>query len=271
MSDHTPCVFTDNSVELSLPNFDISNPRVWFIQVEATFRCRKITSQSSMFSYVVSRLPVSIASEVIDILDPMPVESPYDKLKAAILKRTTASDEARLQQLLSGVELGDRTPSQLLRHMRSLVGSSKLDDSILRQLWTKCLPANITAILSVLSDDITLEKLAEAADKTHECFFKSTLNHLTESTTASSSPSTTLDSINDRISRLELSMSAIRRERTTSRRSPRDPRRSTSRSRQRSYCYFHRRFGKSARNCRPGCKYPKGTSISQPGNAKASQ
>ncbi|CAH8539935.1 unnamed protein product, partial [Dicrocoelium dendriticum] len=97
--------------------FDISNPRVWFIQAEATFRCRKITPQASMFSYVVSRSPDSIASEVIDILDHMPVEAPSDKLKAAILKRTTTSDEARLQQLLSGVELDDHTPSQLLRHM----------------------------------------------------------------------------------------------------------------------------------------------------------
>ena len=47
----------------------------------------------------------------------MPEHLPYDRLKAVFLKRTTTSDEVRLQQLLAGVELGDRTPSQLLRHM----------------------------------------------------------------------------------------------------------------------------------------------------------
>ncbi|CAI2737500.1 unnamed protein product, partial [Dicrocoelium dendriticum] len=121
MSDHAPAInASEHYLGLVLPSFDFSNPRVWFAQVEAIFRFRKITSQSTMFSYVTAHLPSNIASEVIDILDPMPLESPYDKLKAAILKRTTASDETRLQQLLSGVELGDRTPSQLLRHMRSL-------------------------------------------------------------------------------------------------------------------------------------------------------
>ncbi|CAH8441803.1 unnamed protein product, partial [Dicrocoelium dendriticum] len=144
---------SENSVTFSLPSFDVSNPRVWFIQVESIFRFRKITSQSTMFSYVTAHLPTHVASEVIDILDPMPTDSPYDILKAAILKRTTSSDESRLQQLLSGVELGDRTPSQLLRHMRSLVGSATLDDSILRQLWLKCLPANTTAILAVMAED----------------------------------------------------------------------------------------------------------------------
>ncbi|CAI2736918.1 unnamed protein product, partial [Dicrocoelium dendriticum] len=162
MSEHAPAInASEHSLGLVLPSFDVSNPRVWFVQVEDVFRFRKITSQSTMFSYVAAHLPSNIASEVIDILDPMPLESPYDKLKAAILKRTTASDESRLQQLLSGVELGDRTPSQLLRHMRSLVGSSALDDSVLRQLWSNCLSANTTAILAVLADDLPLDKLAE--------------------------------------------------------------------------------------------------------------
>ncbi|CAI2738605.1 unnamed protein product, partial [Dicrocoelium dendriticum] len=241
--------------------------------VEAIFRFRKITSQSSMFSYVTAHLPSQVASEVIDILDPMPTESPYDKLKSAILKRTTASDEARLHMLLSGIELGDRSPSQLLRHMRSLVGSSTLDDSILRQIWTKCLPTNTTAILAVLADELPLDKLAEAADKVHERFFKSAVNNVTGPSSTSPSGSTALEDISERLSRLELAVSHIGRERPVNRRfNSRSGRRSQSRtSRSRSYCYYHRRFGDAARNCRPGCKYPKTFLDSRQGNDNASQ
>lgn len=79
MSDYDaprgPC---ENSNAFSLYIFDVSHPRVWFMQVEVIFRFRKITSQQSMLSYVTAHLQSQVASEVIDILDPMPTESPYD-------------------------------------------------------------------------------------------------------------------------------------------------------------------------------------------------
>ena len=121
-----------------------------------------------MFSYVATQLPTDVAAEVIDILDPMPLDTPYDKLKQGVLNRTSTSDSTRLQQLLSGVELGDRTPSQLLRHMRSLAGNSKIDDNILRSLWIRCLPTSMTAILAVHEDVVPLDALSLSADKIHE-------------------------------------------------------------------------------------------------------
>ncbi|KER19191.1 hypothetical protein T265_15624, partial [Opisthorchis viverrini] len=53
----------------------------------------------------------------------------------AIIKRTATSDEANLQRLPAGVELGDLTPSQLLRHMQSLACGKSFDDTILKPLW----------------------------------------------------------------------------------------------------------------------------------------
>ncbi|KER19339.1 hypothetical protein T265_11851 [Opisthorchis viverrini] len=53
----------ENAVHAKLSAYEISNPRVWFIQLECYFRFRRITSQQTMFSYVVSQLPTEVAAE----------------------------------------------------------------------------------------------------------------------------------------------------------------------------------------------------------------
>ncbi|OON19765.1 hypothetical protein X801_04364 [Opisthorchis viverrini] len=111
--------------------------------------------------------PAKVATEVIDLIGPMPASNPYTTLKAAISKQTATSDEANLQKLLDGVELDDRTPSQLLRHMQSLACGKSFDDAILKQLWLQCLPLSTRQIQATQSD-APLSSLAETADKIHE-------------------------------------------------------------------------------------------------------
>ena len=265
----------ENSITLNLPAFGTANPRVWFTQLEAFFRYRRITSQETMFSLVTAHLPNDIASEVIDIIDPMPTEQPYTTLKAAILKRTTVSDEARLPHLLSGLELGDRLPSQLLRHMRSLAGNFKINDTILRQLWCKCLPSNTNAILSTQEEGVSLDKLAEMADKVHECFFSKPncgVNVVKQETSPDAQTS-----LMERLSRLELKIDQITRRparnrrfsRSSSRHRPhRSPQQSTSNNN--PICYFHRRFKHKARKCEKPCTFKQRSNMDQ-GNSLASQ
>ncbi|VUZ43913.1 unnamed protein product, partial [Hymenolepis diminuta] len=107
-------------------------------------------------------------AEVIDIVDKAPEDNSYDTLKKAVISRLSDSQEKRVQQLLLQVELGDRTPSQLLRHMRSILGETRVDDVILRQLWMRCLPANMATCLATNVNRGNLDELAEAADKIRE-------------------------------------------------------------------------------------------------------
>ena len=71
---------------------------------------------------MVASLSPEYATEVRDFILKPPTVDPYTELKKQLIKRTTASEQKRLRQLFSTEELGDRTPSQLLRRMQQLLG-----------------------------------------------------------------------------------------------------------------------------------------------------
>ncbi|VDP92528.1 unnamed protein product [Echinostoma caproni] len=111
-----------------------------------------------------STRPESLKFELIIT---MHESDPYTQPKKVLINRKAVSDERRLDELFGDLEIRDRTPSQLLRHTRQLLGSRVLDDAILRQLWLKHLPPRIREDLSVLSNSL-LDEMAQAADKMFE-------------------------------------------------------------------------------------------------------
>lgn len=149
-----------------LPPFWTHNPVVWFLQVESQFALAGITTQLTQFRHVVSVLPQEVAAQLVDILAAPPATNPYDALKSAVLERTTASERKRFQELLSAEDLGDRRPTELLRHMNSLLGerAASFDQSLLKQLFLQRLPATAQMILASAST-LQLQQLAELADK----------------------------------------------------------------------------------------------------------
>jgi len=73
--------------------------------------------QKTKFDYVVSCLDPEYATEVRDLLLTLPADEPYETLNAQLTKRTSASEQRRIQELLSTEELGDRTSSEMLRRI----------------------------------------------------------------------------------------------------------------------------------------------------------
>ncbi|GFS31850.1 transposon Tf2-11 polyprotein, partial [Nephila pilipes] len=125
--------------------------------------CLKRNSQdATKYNIVVAALDENVLDFVVDILSNPPENEKYNTLKKALLNRLTDTEESRLKKLLTDLELGDKSPSDLLSQMKSLAGNS-ISDEIIKSLWLQRLPQQTQAILTISND--TLDKIAEMADK----------------------------------------------------------------------------------------------------------
>ncbi|KAF8565790.1 hypothetical protein P879_09707 [Paragonimus westermani] len=75
-----------------------NDPVVWFRLAEVQFEPGCVAHSYAVFSHVVLALPIEV-QEAGDVIT---------HLKATSLKRTTDSEQRRLEQLFSGEKLGDR-------------------------------------------------------------------------------------------------------------------------------------------------------------------
>ncbi|VDP05747.1 unnamed protein product [Schistosoma mattheei] len=238
---------------------------------------RGIRSQATKYAHVVGALPIEVATEVGDLIDNVPETDLYDRIKAAVIQRRSLSDEKRLQQLLTSCELGDKRPSQLLRHIRQLAGPYKLDETLLKQMWLQRLPHNVRQILSISGTSVTLDDLADMADKMMEIYPDSRgINAVQPSSRDAMNPPLDIQQqmahLTQQLASLQATISTIhsRRLRSTSRR------RSVSRHRLRSpkraagICWYHSNYGEKARRCTKPCNFTTSKSDHQ-GNEVARQ
>ena len=169
-----PLAPTVGAVSIKLPPFYSSDPELWFTQVEAQNNTRSITQQDTKFWYVAAALSQDTAQEVRDVLQKPPAVDPYEHLKKKLIERTASTARERLQKLLSAETLGDCRPSQLLRRMQQLAGSSlttgTIDNNLLRQLFLQRLPTNVQQMLVAVNAN-TLDEEASMADRMMELPF----------------------------------------------------------------------------------------------------
>lgn len=251
-SDERPSVCR---VAVKLPTFWADKPAVWFAQAEAQFLLSNIMADKTRYNYVVSILDSRYANEVEDILTNPPAENRYQYLKTELIRRLSLSEDKKVRQLLQAEELGDRKPSQFLRHLRSLASSFNIQDSFVRNIWVQHLPISIQAILQAQTET-PLDKLADLADRIIEVSPPS----LPVSVQAINSPPD-LTALHRRFDALERQLKALQLGSESNRSRSRGP------SRQRlpnhsevtpspvdpNTCYYHRRFGNRARKCQPPC------------------
>ena len=168
----SPLSLSDSAVSLKLGPFYPNDPTLWFALVEAQFVTRGITNQNTKFGYVVPLLPreIQIAQEIRALIVDPPQVDRFEILKTKVILRTSVSEseQKKLLQLLISQELGDKKPSQLLRHMKQLLGDSQLEEKILKQIFCQRLPTYVQQILASISStcsSTTIEQLADIADK----------------------------------------------------------------------------------------------------------
>lgn len=258
-------------VALKMPPFWARRPLLWFSQVEACFKTAGITNEETKYYYVVSALDQATAEQLADLIENMPQTAPYQTLKETAIRRFSDSGEQKLRSLLTGMELGDQRPSQLLRAMRDLARGALSDDA-LKTLWLQRLPIASQTALSASKDE--LDQLAELADRVQDivnsssslCSVSPPAPAFPGSQVAQNPPPHSLDihaalaTLAADIKDLKLTVASVQRSRHSRMRSA-----SRDRSDDRPFCWYHWRFGASAKRCTPPCSY---TSSDQ-GNASS--
>jgi cleavage and polyadenylation specificity factor subunit 1 len=151
-------------VSVRLPTFWAKQPASWFAQAEAQFHLAGITNERTQFYHVISQLDEKYVAEV-DIINSPPQHEPYTALKMELVKRLCPSKDQCTRQLFEFEEMGDRKPSQFLRHLRSLGPDIPAD--YLKIIWTSRLPSNIRTILAGLPE-VELDAAALCADRIME-------------------------------------------------------------------------------------------------------
>ncbi|KAF0300056.1 Nuclear pore complex protein Nup133 [Amphibalanus amphitrite] len=149
-----------------LPAFAPDEADLWLLQVECAFDVAGIADPVTKFKLLVANLPTNVAAQVRDVIVSAPGD--FDGLCTALRQRLAQSRASRLEALLRHQQLGDRSPSQLLRDMRgqlSTAGDSSVDSGLLRTLFLQRLPQSARAALSLLPEATPLAELAEAADR----------------------------------------------------------------------------------------------------------
>ncbi|XP_011707926.1 PREDICTED: uncharacterized protein LOC105462772 [Wasmannia auropunctata] len=279
-------------VGMRMPEFTPADPELWFSIVDRSFQAAGITIDATKFGYALTAIGPRYSTEVRDIIMNPPNERAYETLKTELIKRLSLSQEHKTRRLLEHEEIGDRKPSQFLRHLRTLAGSV-VGDQVLRTIWLSRLPTYIQPHLVTRHAD-TNDQLADIADAIVEATRAPTFQVAETARTPviqNANDTSAIEArmevkfaqlqlalqqeMTEKLSALQRSIEAIgegrsRRENRGREGAFRTRSRSRSRSRSRGHvsnglCWFHWRFGPDARRCEPPC------SAQQQGNAGASR
>lgn len=252
-----------------------SDPELWLQLVESAFVIAKVDDENLKFNFIATHLTPDIAREVRDVIMNKPAEKPYSAIVSALKNRLCASQEANTRQLLERENIGDSTPSQFLRRLRTLSNTAFSEDT-LKTIWTSRLPQSLRGILATQAKT-SLDDIATLADKIVEAMnSKSSAadGQIRECCAANNNElQVQIDKLTAEIARLKTlsGPSENRRDReeqfSRNRQNPRVRSRSNSRARPSTHtrvpvatqdiCWYHVTFGNKAKRCTKPCSFRK--------------
>ena len=237
-----------SAISLQLPPFFASNPRLWFANIEALFHIQSVRNETQRYAHVVHNLPFHISEQVQDFIYEIPLETPYSKLKEAILQRCEQSEQSRLRSLFNEVNLGGQLPHAISSWQQSN-GRGNPTTVVVRQTAPHVRAMLITASDKPLTDQSFL------ADQIMDAYQTPTASRLSSTSrqTDNSDISQMLQQISERLARLETA-----KEDHVHHKRPRSRTRSPSRNRNlQGICWYHETYQEKAQRCEQPCAFQK--------------
>ena len=137
------------TLTVKLPAFWADKPEAWFVQAEANFRARRITSQMTKFNLVVVALDADTIDGLLDLLEKPPDEDSYDQLKARLMQSFKISTMDKIKLALELPPLADENPVRLADKIMALTREAssedvaktvfmlKLPDGVRKTMWAE--------------------------------------------------------------------------------------------------------------------------------------
>ena len=230
---------------------------MWFSLLDCGFKASSITNSLTKFTHAVSLLPEDVLPLVAAAISTASSsDTPYEDLKAALLKSLQSSVATRLRELLSKEELGDEKPSQLLSRMKHLLGDKyqSFDPDLFKQLFYQRLPPHIQRSLFSVRDTLSIDAIASLADE----FLASLPPVQVSQVTSAPSTNDHLAQLTQLVSQLTTEVSQLKKKlQDRSRFQSSSPHRRQRRSRSRTpgVCWYHFQFGDKAQKCVAPCTH----------------
>ena len=170
---HSPLGRQPQRRSTNLPKFRIStfyatDVELWFNQIETQFALHRINDDDERYSLTCAALSGEVASDVRDVLLQPFRSHKYESLKAILIERRGLTTPERVNKVISGERMGTDIPSRFLRRLQKTAGfgtKAVVGKAVIRQAFTRQMPASIRAHLATQPDSATLESLAVLADR----------------------------------------------------------------------------------------------------------
>jgi hypothetical protein len=127
-------------VAVKLPDFWVKDLKMWFSQAEVQFRRARVTAETTMYDFVLMKLPQDVVMSVRALVlpieaDPVKQEASYTLMKEALLGSYGMTKWQMAYALLYHPDLGDRRPSAMMAEMLSLRYETTVPDSLFLALF----------------------------------------------------------------------------------------------------------------------------------------
>ncbi|XP_025407576.1 uncharacterized protein LOC112681544 [Sipha flava] len=229
---------------VKLPGFWKQSPQYWFTHAESVFANHRIGSRIQRVNHVVGALDEEGVRTIGDLLDN---DVTYEGIKNRLIEAYDLPRSTRFRDIIRPGCIGDRRPSQLLRDMRIAL-PAEIGEEALRQFWLQKLPASVLPVVAGL--DGPLDMLATRADRVLEA--------IPQDMEALEITHGRINELANSVAQLSVQMATLTRMLQANNARRRSPEKHTSSppppiSTDTGVCYYHKTYGKSARNCRSPC------------------
>ena len=246
---------------MKLMPFDLCDPEWWFLRAERRFDSLKISDDGVKCDSVIDAMDSTTIREVKDIYNKsLSSDNAYREFKSEVIRRFSESIEKKTKRLLEDEQMGDRKPSQFLRHLRNLAGD-RISDDVLRTIWTSRLPSDIQTAI-VAQQNIALDSAAGIADIVAENLALRSSNMTQQCNTICASSTSDIEDLKDIVLVLKETVRTLvnanqrdSRSRTRSQDRSRHNSARRSRSREHKNCWYHDKFKNQAHKCIKPCAF----------------